>query len=100
MKWALVKYRQESGEKVNEGKVPMPFEVYCLMCDLLVCGTHDEYLFVDCFITLKLKLMARSENIIRCSPDIIGWSYDALIFFSRSKGVQEGKNEKTISYLL
>ena len=51
MKWALVKYRQEIGEKVNEGKVPMPFEVYCLMCDLLVCGTHYEYLFFDCFIT-------------------------------------------------
>ena len=66
MKQTVEKQRQGSGQKVYKGKFTMPFEAYCFMCDLIVCGVQNEYLFVHCFLNLDWNIMSKSNNIASC----------------------------------
>ena len=42
MKYTVAKDSQESGKREDKEKVTMKFEVYSLMCDLLLFVAHDE----------------------------------------------------------
>ena len=53
IKWTIANRRKRSEKYIDKGKCKMLFEVYCLMCTLLVCGSHDEYIFVQCFLSPK-----------------------------------------------
>ena len=41
MKQTVANKRQENRQNFDEGKMLMSFEVYCLVYDLIICGSRD-----------------------------------------------------------
>ena len=71
----------------------MSFEVYQVICKLLLTSGTTESIFTHCFLVLEWNLMARSDNVCTTHINHISWDEDSLIFyFMKSKGDQEGLN--------
>ena len=85
--------KKQTGQKLSEGKRPMSRDVYCLMCELMMKGVADEYLFAHCFLCLEWNLMARADNIASAMVSHIEWCGDSLVFFfAKTKTSQEGED--------
>ena len=92
MKRTITKAKADLGVELSEGKRPMTFEVYRLMCLKLFEGSNSEYLFAHCFLTLEWNLMARADNIVIITVPNIEWQDDCLlIYYPKSKGNQFGE---------
>ena len=65
------------------------------MCQLLMRGEGDDYLFAHTFLTLEWNLLARSDNCLSMHINHIEWREDCLVFFfAKSKGNQTGENSE------
>ena len=95
MKRTATQSKVDNGESLDEGKKPMSFEVYKEMCQLLMRGDGDDYLFAHTFLTLEWNLLARSDNCLSMHINHIEWREDCLVFFfAKSKGNQTGENSE------
>ena len=65
MKRKVAKQKEDLGTKADEGKTTMSFQVYELLCKLMMESEDDEYIFGHCFLTLKWNLMAQSDNVVQ-----------------------------------
>jgi hypothetical protein len=78
------------GEDATEGKKPMAYAVYKVICKMLFKGDGDGYLFGLIFLTLEWNLMTRSESCLSMYITSIQCQEDTLLFhFAKSKGDQE-----------
>ena len=67
--------------KSEEGKKPMSFEVYKLMCRKMITSEADDAIFAHLFLVLEWNLMARSNNYKNMHLSHIEWRNDCLVFF-------------------
>ena len=57
----IAKEKQEMGTKNHEGKEKMSFDVYKVICELLLTSGTTES--IHCVLVLEWNLMSRSDNI-------------------------------------
>ena len=78
----------------------MSFEVYQVICRLLMTSGTTESIFTHCFLVLEWNLMARSDNVCTTHINHISWDDNSLIFyFLKSKKYREGGNSNEPWYL-
>ena len=86
------------GESLNEGKDPLSFSGYNLLCKTFLenNGTHDEFIFAHAFLTLEWNLMCRADNLVSLNINHMGWEDDSLLCnLAKVKHDQEGEGTKT-----
>ena len=85
--------RGEKGSRLNEGKDPLPFEVYRAICKWLLEEGSAESVFGHCFLTITWNLMCRSRNTVLVRKEHINWSNDSMyIQFAHEKSQMEGQD--------
>ena len=85
--------RMERGEKLDEGKRPMSYDVYSAMCEIMMKSDDPECLFAHAFLTMEWNLMARADNCVGMNINHVKWQDDSLVFFfGKTKGNQGGEN--------
>ena len=95
IKRQVVKEKIGNGESLDEGKKPMSFDAYCLMCEKLMESDASEALFAHCFLTMEWNLMARSDNCNMMHVSHVEWRQDCLVFFfGKTKGDQLGEKSE------
>ena len=88
----------ELGLSLDEGKDPLSFAGYNLLCRTFLRnnGTNDEFIFAHCFLTLEWNLMCRADNMVNLNLAHIGWEDDSLLScIAKAKHDQEGEGAKT-----
>lgn len=92
IKRKVAKEKITSGQSLEEGKRPMSFDAYRLMCKKLNASDASEALFGHCFLTMEWNLMARSDNCKMMHLSHVEWRQDCLVFFfGKTKGDQIGE---------
>ena len=92
LKRTVASSRAASGQRLDEGKKGMQFEVYKKMCEILYKSDDDEHLFAHAFLTMEWNLLARSDNCFSMHVSHIAFQNGCLLFFfSKSKGNQTGE---------
>ena len=87
----MAKEKSASGKSLEEGKRPMSFEAYRLMCKKMMESDATEALFAHCYLTMEWNLMARSDNCENMHVSHVEWRQDCLVFFfAKTKGDQAG----------
>lgn len=76
LKRHVTKERMENGESLDEGKKPMSFEAYALLCEKLHSSDSNDALFAHCFLTMEWNLMARSDNCKQMQISHVEWRQD------------------------
>ena len=93
MKRKVTSEKVKSGQSLEEGKKPMNFDAYKLMCKKLIEMEKDEGAFAHLFLILEWNLMARASNCLLLNLGHIEWRNDCLVFFfGKSKCDQTGEN--------
>ena len=88
----------ELGLSLDEGKDPLSFAGYNLLCCTFLKnnGSNDEFIFAHCFLTLEWNLMCRADNLVTLNLAHIGWEYDSFLCnLAKCKHDQEGKGATT-----
>ena len=87
------KQRKDYGLRSSEGKDPMPFSAYELLCQILNKSSNPQYISAHLFLTLDWNMLSRVDFIVSSNVEFIGMSSDALRFdVGLTKTDQEGKN--------
>jgi len=95
LKKKIAKAKASSGESLEEGKRPMSFAVYQLMCQKLLESDTADALFAHTFLVLEWNLMARSHMVGDMDVAHIEWRQDCLLFFfGKSKRNQTGEDSE------
>jgi hypothetical protein len=85
--------RQKTGERLTEGKDPLPFKVYVALCRLFLQRGDKMGIFAHCFLTLTWNLMCRSRNTVLLRKEHMSWENDYLaVQFAHSKTDQGGED--------
>src|SRR6056300_1469521 len=96
IKRQVAEERAKNGKSLDEGKRPMTFECYKLMCNLLIKSDSHDSCFAHLFLILDWNLMARADSCRNILIAHIEWRQDSLlIFFAKSKGNQTGETSDT-----
>ena len=85
-----------------EGKDPISFSGYCLLCKILLenNGSHDEFVFSHCFLTLEWNLMCRTDNLVSLNVAHVSWEDDSFLCnLAKSKHDQEDEGAKTLWHI-
>ena len=89
----IAEAKVSSGQSLDEGKKPMSFAVYQLMCRKLLESDQADTLFAHTYLVLEWNLMARAHMIADMDVAHIEWGQDSLIFFfGKSKRNQTGED--------
>ena len=95
IKRVVAKEKKDTGQKLSEGKRDMPLSVYKKICNIMMGGDSDEYLFAHAFLTIEWNLMARVDNVVHLSVEHVEWCNDCLIFyFATTKTDQNGEKQR------
>src|SRR6056300_1432925 len=95
LKKNIAKVKASSGESLEEGKKPMSFAVYKLMCKKLMESKTSDALFAHAFLVLEWNLMARAHMVGDMDVSHIEWRQDCLLlFFGISKRNQSGEDSE------
>ena len=90
---SVAKAKAQSGRSLEEGKRPMSFPVYHLMCQKLFESETPDALFAHTYLVLEWNLMARAHMVGDMNVAHIEWRQDCLLFFfGKSKRNQEGED--------
>ena len=93
IKRKVTQEKLELGHSLEEGKKPMNFDVYKLMCRKMLQLNSDEGSFAHLFLVLEWNLMARASNCTNFRLGHLEWRQDCLVFFfGKSKRDQTGEN--------
>jgi hypothetical protein len=87
-------YKAQSGARLSEGKKPLPFALYKMLCGWLVAEGSKESIFAWSFLTLTWNLICRSKNTVNVHKSHMSWENDSLtIQFAHSKTDMTGSQE-------
>ena len=93
LKKIIAKEKAQSGVSLEEGKKPMSFAVYKLMCQKLFESDEDDALVAHTFLVLEWNLMASAHMVGDMDVSHVEWCQDCLLFFfGRSKRNQAGED--------
>jgi hypothetical protein len=82
---------------INQGKDPLPFSVYRMLCKEIMKQPSTEFMFAHCFMVICCNLMCRSTNALHICFEHMGWREDALtIKFAHQKNDQMGQRQGTV----
>jgi hypothetical protein len=87
LKNTSAKARGAQGERLTEGKDPLPFVVYKKICQWLLEKGDKSCIFAHCFIALTWNLMCRSVNTTLVRREHMSWEGDARQIPSASSKV-------------
>jgi len=83
--------KEQKGGRLGEGKDPMSFALYKLLCDKMIQDGSKTAVFAHTFLTLTWNLIARSKNTVHIHRNHIGWENDCLtVQFAHMKTDVEG----------
>ena len=89
----IAEAKVSSGQSLDEGKKPMSFAVYQLMCRKLLESDQADTLFAHTYLVLEWNLMARAHMIAGMDVAHVEWGQDSLLFFfGKSKRNQTGED--------
>lgn len=97
-RWTVQQQKVELGLSLDEGKDPLTFAGYHLLCHTFLLNncTNDEFTFAHCFLTIEWNLMCRADNLVHLNLAHIGWEDDSLLIcIAKAKHDQEGESAKT-----
>jgi hypothetical protein len=84
--------RRDLGIRFTEGKDPMPFACYELLCSILHKSKTSEHVAAHLFLILDWNMLSRADAIVEANIELVGMSSDALRFdVGPTKTDQEGK---------
>lgn len=87
--------RQEGLGEVREGKDPMTYELYRLVCQWFIDLGTDDGIWAHLFLVLTWNLMCRVNNTGKLCFCHLEWADDSLrIFFANTKSDQAGSQAK------
>lgn len=85
--------RRNYGLRQSEGKDPLPFQGYELLCSILHRSKDPKHIAAHLFLTLDWNMLSRVDYIVNSNIEFVGMSSDALRFdVGLTKTDQEGKN--------
>jgi hypothetical protein len=85
----------QEGDKLSEGKDPLPFTLYKLLCSKCLISNQKDLLFVHVFLIMSWNLMCRAGNCVSIHFNHLSWKNDSLqIRFGHMKNDQEGDRPK------
>jgi len=83
--------KEQKGGRLAEGKDPITFALYKILCDKFVEDGSKEAIFAHAFLTLTWNLVCRSKNTVYIHCNHIAWENDCLtIQFAHMKTDVEG----------
>lgn len=71
----ITDWKAKSGQSLDEGKKPMSFAVYQLMCRKLLESDQADTLFAHTYLVLEWNLMARAHMIADMDVAHVEWPY-------------------------
>ena len=92
--------KQETGGRLAEGKDPMSFSLYRLLCKRMMRDETKESVFAHAFLTLTWNLVCRSKNIVNIHRNHLSWVNDCLsIKFAHTKTDVEGGDQARVRHV-
>jgi hypothetical protein len=92
LKNTAAKRRGQDGGKLGEGKLPLPFDVYCAICKALAKDKDTSAVFAHCFLTMTWNLMCRSRNTVNIMMEHISFNGDSMtVQFAHTKTDMSGE---------
>ena len=78
---AVQQKKVELGLSLDEGKDPLSFAGYNLLCQTFLKnnGSNNKFIFAHCFLTIEWNLMCRADNLVQLNLAHIGWEDDSLV---------------------
>ena len=87
--------KEKNGSRLAEGKDPMPFALYKILCKKMMADPTKEAIFAHAFLTLTWNLICRSKNTVYIHRNHIYWDHDLLvIMFAHMKTSMEGSDSQ------
>lgn len=95
----IAKQTQAGMGKIQTGKEPLDFGLYCFLCENLINGTYMDRIgntiFAHLFMTVTWNLMCRAKSTTTICWNHLAWSGDALqVFFCHTKTDQAGERPR------
>ncbi|ETI55516.1 hypothetical protein F443_01795, partial [Phytophthora nicotianae P1569] len=91
LKRETAKRNHDSGEKLTEGKDPLPFSMLRSLSVSMMEHESDEFVFAHFFLVITWKLMCRAGNTASIHAGHLSWEGDALaVRFGHMKNDQDG----------
>ena len=72
--------KQASGKSLEEGKKPMSFAVYRLLCEKLLKSDTADALFAHTYLVLEWNLMSRAHIVGDMDVAHIKWRLPCILF--------------------
>ena len=92
--------KQSRGGRLQEGKDPMSFALYNLLCKKMLLDGSKEAIFSHAFLTLTWNLICRSMNTVHIHRNHISWANDCMtIRFAHTKTDVEGGDQARIRHV-
>ena len=83
--------KEAKGHRLSEGKDPMPFALFKLLCEKMMEDGSKTAIFAHSFLTLTWNLVCRSKNTVYIHRNHMSWATDSLtVQFSHMKTDMEG----------
>lgn len=87
--------REKGFGKVDVGKEPMPFSLYCQVMKYLMASKKAKYRWAAALMVLQWNTCSRSVNTASIHVSHLSWAADSLlVHFSRSKTDRGGTKPK------
>ena len=85
--------KESTGKRLSEGKDPMSFALYKLLCKKMMEDGSKSAVFAHAFLTLTWNLVCRSKNTVYIHRNHIAWATDSMsIQFAHMKTDMEGSH--------
>ena len=92
--------KETTGGRLAEGKDPMSFSLYQLLCKKMMSDGTKESVFAHAFLTLTWNLICRSKNTVNIHRNHLSWALDCLsIRFAHTKTDVEGGDQARIRHV-
>ena len=94
------KEKETTGGRLAEGKDPMIFSLYKLLCKKMMHDGTKESVFAHSFLTLTWNLICRSKNTVNIHRNHLSWTLDCLVIrFAHTKTDVEGGDQARVRHV-
>ena len=92
--------KEKTGGRLTEGKDPMSFALYKLLCKKMLEDGSKEAIFAHAFLTMTWNLICRSKNTVNIHRNHITWGSDSItIRFAHTKTDVEGGDQARLRHV-
>ncbi len=95
LKQSITEEKQDGEGKIQTGKIPMSFGLYCRLNEYMLRNNTLESVFACAFLTTTWNLICRVTNTCTIHLHHMDWQNDYLsIFFAHMKNYQVGERKR------